>query len=74
MLFPVPGMRRCHTRNPMPGTYPPEDMGKEKSPVTVRLVIESERLIHGGSGGRGTLAWEEIHIGWEGNDTAVVGI
>lgn len=55
-------------------SYPPEDMGREKPPVTVRLVIESERLIHGGSGGRGTIAAKEVHIGWEGNDTAVVGI
>lgn len=54
-------------------SYPPEDMGREKPPVTVRLVIESERLIHGGGGGRGTIAWSEIRIGWEKNDTAVAG-
>ena len=52
-------------------SYPPEDMGKEKPPVTIRLVVETERLAHGGSGGRGTIAWKEIHISWEGNDTAV---
>ncbi len=52
-------------------SYPPEDMGKEKPPVTIRLVIETERLIHGGSGGRGTIAWKEIRIGWEENDTAL---
>ena len=55
-------------------SYSPEDMGKVKPPVTIRLVVETERLIHGGSGGRGTIAWKEIHIGWESNDTAVAGI
>lgn len=55
-------------------SYPPEDMGKEKPPVTIRLVVETERLIHGGSEGWGTIAWKEIHIGWEDNDTAVAGI
>lgn len=55
-------------------SYPPDEMGKEKPPVTIRLVIETERLVHGGSGGRGTIAWKEIRIGWEGNDTAVAGI
>ena len=52
-------------------SYLPEEMGKEKPPVKVRLVIETERLIHGGSEGRGIIAWKDIRIGWEGNDTAV---
>jgi len=55
-------------------SYPTADMGTKKPPVTIRLVIETERLIHGGSGGRGTIAWKEIHIGWVGNDTAVAEI
>lgn len=51
-------------------SYPPEDMGREKPPVTVQLIIETERVTHGGT--RGTIACKEIRIGWEGNDTAVV--
>ncbi len=53
-------------------SYSPDEMGKEKPPVTVRLVLQTERLIHGGSEGRGTIDWKDIHITWEGNDTAVV--
>ena len=52
-------------------TYAPEDMGKKKPPVTVRLIIETARLPHGGGEGRGTITWSEVRIGWEGNDTAV---
>lgn len=52
-------------------SYPPEEMGKEKPPVTVRLIIETERLIHGGTEGRGTIAGKDFRIGWDGNDTAV---
>jgi hypothetical protein len=52
-------------------SYSPEEMGKEKPPVTIRLVLQMERLIHGGGGGRGTIDWKDIHITWEGNDTAV---
>ena len=53
-------------------SYPPDDMGIQKPPVTIRLVIETKRLTHGGT--RGTIAWKEIRIGWEGNDTAVAEI
>ncbi len=53
-------------------SYSPDEMGKEKPPVTIRLVLQTERLIHGGSEGRGTIDWKDIHIRWEGNDTAVV--
>jgi len=52
-------------------SYPPDDMGIEKPPVTIRLVVQTARLIHGGGGGRGTIAWEDIHIAWEDTDTAV---
>jgi hypothetical protein len=44
----------------------------EKPPVTIRLVLQTERLIHGGGVGRGTIDWKDIQIRWEGNDTAVV--
>ncbi|HOS81862.1 MAG TPA: hypothetical protein PK445_03975 [Methanolinea sp.] len=50
-------------------SYPPQDMGREKPPVRVRLVVETERVTHGG---RGTVGYSELFIGWEGNDTAVV--
>lgn len=53
-------------------SYSPDDMGKEKPPVTIRLILQTERLVHGGSEGRGTIDWNDIHIRWEGNDTAVV--
>ncbi len=54
------------------GSYSPDEKSKEKPPVTIRLVLQTERLIHGGSEGRGTIDWKDIHIRWEGNDTAVV--
>jgi hypothetical protein len=50
-------------------SYSPEDMGKEKPPVTIRLVVKTPPRTHGGSG---TLAWKDIHISWENNDTAVI--
>ncbi len=53
-------------------SYSPDEMGKEKPPVTVRLVLQTERLVHGGGEGRGTIAWKDLPITWEGNDTAVI--
>lgn len=53
-------------------SYPPEDMGAEKPPVFVLLVVEPERVTHGGEGGRGTVATGRIRIGWKDMDTAVV--
>jgi hypothetical protein len=50
-------------------SYSPEDMGKEKPPVTIRLIVKTPPRTHGGSG---TLAWKDIHISWEQNDTAVL--
>ena len=50
-------------------SYSPEDMGKEKPPVTIRLIIKTPPRTHGGSG---TIARKDIHISWEQNDTAVV--
>ncbi len=49
--------------------YPPDDMGKEKPPVTVRLIIKTPPRVHGGNG---TIAWKDIHINWENSDTAVI--
>jgi len=51
-------------------SYPPDDMGTQKPPITVRLVIETAGLTHGGS--RDTIACKDIHIVWGGNDTAFV--
>ena len=53
-------------------SYSPDDMGMEKPPVTVRLIIQMARLVHGGGEGRGTIAWKDIHITWEDTDMAVV--
>lgn len=53
-------------------SYSPDEMGIEKPPVTVRLIIQTARLVHGGGEGRGTIAWKDIHIAWEDTDTAVV--
>lgn len=50
-------------------TYSPEDMGKEKPPVTVRLIVKTPPRTHGGSR---TLAWKDLHINWENTDTAVI--
>jgi hypothetical protein len=50
-------------------SYPVADMGKEKPPVTIRLIVKTPPRVHGGNG---TIAWKEIRIGWEGNDTAVL--
>ncbi|MBP7120101.1 MAG: hypothetical protein KBA49_02570 [Methanolinea sp.] len=50
-------------------SYPHDDMGKEKPPVTVRLIIKRPPRVHGGSG---TIAWKDIHIDWENTDTAVI--
>jgi hypothetical protein len=49
-------------------SYPVADMGREKPPVTIRLIVKTPPRTHGGNG---TIAWKDIHIGWEGNDTAV---
>jgi len=50
-------------------TYSPDDMGKEKPPVTIRLIVKTPPRTHGGSG---TLAWKDLHLTWENTDTAVV--
>jgi hypothetical protein len=50
-------------------TYSPEDMGKEKPPVTIRLIVQTPPRVHGGSG---TIAWKDIQINWENIDTAVI--
>lgn len=44
-------------------SYPPDDMGREKPPVTVRLSVGTERE---------TVGFGDLSIGWEGNDTAIV--
>jgi hypothetical protein len=53
-------------------SYPPNDMGVGKPPVTIRLTVEAPVGTGGSSEGRETVATGEIRIGWEGNDTAVV--
>lgn len=53
-------------------SYPPDDMGKEKPPVTVRLIIKSAHPVPESSGKRGAMGTGEIRIGWEDNDTAIV--
>jgi hypothetical protein len=50
-------------------SYSPEDMGKEKPPVTVRLIVKTPPQGHGGNG---TIAWKDLHISWENTDTAVI--
>ncbi len=50
-------------------SYSPDDMGKEKPPVTIRLIVKRPPRVHGGSG---TIAWKDIHINWENTDTAVI--
>lgn len=50
-------------------SYSPDDMGKEKPPVTIRLIIKRPPRVHGGSG---TIAWKDLHIHWENTDTAVI--
>ena len=50
-------------------SYSPDDMGKEKPPVTIRLTVLTPPRAHGGNG---TIAWKDLHISWEQNDTAVV--
>jgi hypothetical protein len=50
-------------------TYSPEDMGKEKPPVTIRLIIKTPPRDHGGNG---TIAWKDLHITWENTDMAVI--
>jgi hypothetical protein len=50
-------------------SYPAADMGKEKPPVTIRLIVKTPPRTHGGNG---TIAWKDIRIGWEGNDTALI--
>jgi hypothetical protein len=50
-------------------SYSPDDMGKEKPPVTIRLIVKTPPRDHGGNG---TIAWKDLHITWENNDTAVV--
>ncbi len=44
-------------------SYPPDDMGREKPPVTVRLSVGTEQE---------TVGFGDLSIGWEGNDTAIV--
>jgi hypothetical protein len=50
-------------------TYSPEDMGKEKPPVTILLNIVTPEKLHGGGQ---DIASGEVHLAWEDNDTAVV--
>ncbi|MBP1927681.1 hypothetical protein J2741_000228 [Methanolinea mesophila] len=50
-------------------TYSPEDMGKEKPPVTILLTVWEPTRYHGGGN---ALAYGEVHLTWENNDTAVV--
>jgi hypothetical protein len=50
-------------------SYSPDDMGKEKPPVTIRLIVKTPPRDHGGNG---TIAWKDLHLTWENNDTAVV--
>ena len=50
-------------------SYSPDEMGKEKPPVTIRLTVRTSPRDHGGNG---TIAWKDLHITWENNDTAVV--
>jgi hypothetical protein len=50
-------------------SYSPDDMGKEKPRVTVRLIVKTPSRTHGGNG---TIAWKDLHIHWENNDTAVI--
>lgn len=50
-------------------TYSPDEMGKEKPPVTIRLIIKTPPRTHGGNG---TIAWKDLHINWENTDTAVI--
>lgn len=50
-------------------SYSPDDMGKEKPPVTIRVIIKRPPRVHGGGG---TIAWKDIHIHWENTDTAVI--
>jgi hypothetical protein len=50
-------------------SYSPDDMGKEKPPVTIRLIVKTPPRAHGGNG---TIAWKDLHISWEKTDTAVV--
>jgi hypothetical protein len=50
-------------------SYSPDDMGKEKPPVTIRLIVKTPPRTHGGNG---TIAWKDLHISWEDVDTAVI--
>jgi hypothetical protein len=50
-------------------SYSPDEMGKEKPPVTIRLVIKTPPRSHGGNA---TIAWRDLHITWENTDTAVI--
>lgn len=50
-------------------TYSPDEMGKAKPPVTIRLIVKTPPRTHGGNG---TIAWKDLHLTWEQNDTAVV--
>jgi hypothetical protein len=50
-------------------SYSPDDMGKEKPPVTIRLIVKTPPRVHSGSG---TIAWKDIQINWENTDTAVI--
>ncbi|MEI7433458.1 MAG: hypothetical protein WCJ93_04320 [Methanomicrobiales archaeon] len=50
-------------------TYSPDDMGKEKPPVTIRLIIKTPPRTHGGNG---TIAWKDLRINWEDTDMAVI--
>lgn len=50
-------------------SYSPDDMGKEKPPVTIRLIVKTPPRSHGGNA---TIAWRDLHIRWEKTDTAVI--
>lgn len=50
-------------------SYSPDDMGKEKPTVTIRLVVKTPPRIHGGNA---TIAVKDLHITWEDTDTALI--
>ncbi len=50
-------------------SYSPDDMGKEKPPVTIRLVVKTPPRSHGGNA---TIVVRYLHIRWENTDTAVI--
>jgi hypothetical protein len=50
-------------------SYSPDDMGKEKPPVTVRLIVETPPRTHGMNG---TISLKDLHIIWKDTDTAMI--